>query len=168
MTQDAFDWLDLTFRRGRPTRETKSPPSRTGPSTLFACLADRPGQGHRSATSPLSRLARRRERRPPDRTDTSLPTFCSRLVVTCTLQDTPLPGSKALAFSTAAPSLRLQRVGYPAFRSARAQPRWLAIAGVPSPGWPTSWCPIDQPKPNHRPMTGRSVSRARPPSALSA
>lgn len=27
MTQDAFDWLDLTFRRGRPTLETKSLPN---------------------------------------------------------------------------------------------------------------------------------------------
>lgn len=42
-----------------------------------------------------------------------MPTFCSRLVVTCTLQDTPLPGSKAFTFATATPSLHIQQVGYP-------------------------------------------------------
>lgn len=150
------------MRRGRPTRETKSLPRRPGPSTLFACPADRPGQGYRSATSPLSRQARRRERRPPDWTDTSLPIFCSRLVVTCTLQDTPLPGSKALTFSTAAPLPRLRQVGYPAFRSAPTRPRRLAIAGVTSPEWPTSWCPIDQPKPNHHPTRDARCPEHRP------
>jgi hypothetical protein len=108
------------------------------------------------------RQARRRERRPPDWTDTSLPIFYSRLVVTCTLQDTPLPGSKALTLSTAAPLLRFQQVGYPAFRSAPTRPRRLAIAGITGPEWPTGWCPIDQPKPNHHPSRDARCPEHRP------
>jgi hypothetical protein len=166
MTQDAFDWLDLTLRRGRPTRET---------NRFLTSRPENPFHAPREST--WSRFPiRYRPAIPPSPTPRTtpaqrdrylLPTFCSRLVVTCTLQDTPLPGSKALTLAAATPLPHLQQDGHPAFREARARPRRLAIAGVTSPGWPTGWCPIDQPKPNHRPMTGCSVSRASPPAALS-
>lgn len=39
----------------------------------------------------------------------------------------------------------------PAFHATSLPRRWLAIAGLTSPGWPMGWYPINQPQPTHHP-----------------
>jgi hypothetical protein len=59
-------------------------------------------------------------------------------------------------------STRFTQAGSPAFHSVSARLRWLAIAGIPSPGWPLGWLPTDQPESTHHPSSGRPVSQATP------
>jgi hypothetical protein len=109
-TQDAFDRLDLTFRRGRPTSGTKSFHRHRSEHPLRA-----PRESARSGfpirrrsaipVSPAPRMA------PAHRDRCLLPIICSRLVVTCTPRNTPLPSSGALAPPTTAAPPRFAQAG---------------------------------------------------------
>jgi hypothetical protein len=104
--QSAFDWVDLSFRRGGPSRR-RSSYIRYGPSTLFTGSRGPPDQGcGPSRASYLSRLQQRcRAARPLGKMPRT--NLCSRSVVTSTRKNDPFP-------SVALSRLRPPR-GFPRF-----------------------------------------------------
>jgi len=110
MTQDAFDWLDLTFQHGRPTKGTKSFHRHRSEHPLRAPRrSSRSGFPIRRRSAIPTSLASRMT--PAHRDRCLLPIICNRLVVTCTPRNTPFPSSGALAPPTTAAPPRLAQAG---------------------------------------------------------
>jgi len=94
------------------------------------------------------------------------PTICSRLVVTCTLLGTPIPGSEALASSTTAPLSRFLQAGLPVLHASSLRRRGWPLLASPTLDGP--WAGIPPTNPSQlTTLSGYPVSRVMPSPSLS-
>jgi hypothetical protein len=159
-TQDAFDWLDLTFQRGRPTgKRNRSLPSVRAPSSRV------PRTGPVRVPDPLQNRYPVRLDATNDARSTSKMPLANHLQPTCCHvyparhSASKLGGSRPSDHraSTTLPAgwvtCSPRRFNAPALTSpcGRHQP-WMVVV----------WCPNDQPKPLHRPFRDARCPRQSP------
>jgi hypothetical protein len=138
--RDAFGWLDFTFRRSGPTQETKSFPS--APARAPSSRAPHIGLV-KVPDLPRARYPTKPDAPKDARSARQMPLANHLQPTSCHVHPTghPDPRPRGSHLSDRRASTRLTRAGRPAFRSASARRRQVAIAGIPSPGWPTGWYP---------------------------
>lgn len=142
----------LTLPFGKVDRRGKRIVSiRIGPNTLFASTAYRPGQGSRSAASPLSHRAScpRKDPRPARQ----MPLANHLQPTSCHVHPTGHPDSRLEGshLATRRTSVMLLSGWAACFHVTSPRRGQLAITGITSPGWPMGWYPTDQPRSLHHP-----------------
>jgi hypothetical protein len=148
--QSVFDWLDHTFRWGRPSRR-RSSYDRYGPSTLFAVPRSPPSQGC-ELSSPASSVDLSSTVAPP-----VLRARCFAPISAADLLSRAPAGTRYSQAQGFHPLDRVRlcrfsnRVGARLSSRIHLLRRQKTIAGLSSPGQPSSWRCFGQLLSNHHP-----------------